>query len=115
MQFEYQESLFDNRIPSLAIPVSELLKAKDFRTDENARHERELFNKSMSIYSYYCGVQVCMTPKSFDALCENMGKNGKVVFSCARNEEGFTLVCRVISNNGEKIIPCDFITQPHRE
>ena len=54
MQFEYQENIFDKSVPSLVIPVTEILKAKNFENDEKAWKEKLLLNKCISIYTNYC-------------------------------------------------------------
>ena len=114
MQFELQLSLFDNGVPDLVIPVSEVLKAKNYLSDERAWQERKLFNECLSIYSYYCGAQVVLLSRDFSSFCNSIGKTGKVVFSCVRTEDGPEYLCRVLSNEGERVINCNFSFQIHR-
>ncbi len=109
MRFEYQEGTFDNGIPNLVIPVIEILKTKNFKTDNSACHEKDLLNKCLRIYTSYCGDMVVIQGQSFSSFIEQIGKKGKVVFSCDQTNDGPRYICRVLSDEGEKIIDCQFI------
>ena len=109
MTFEYQNSFVGNtRVPDLVIPVSELLKAKDYKEDEKAFHEMNAFKQCFRIYTSYCGEALTMLSMEFDDLIKQIGKSGKVVFSCIVIDDGFEILTRVVSNEGEREIKCRF-------
>jgi len=108
MKFEYQENVFDEQIPSLVIPVSEVSKAKAFKTDPKAFKELQLFQKCINIYTTYCGESMTIDRLEFIELCNKIGKSGSLIISyCVVNEYPEYLV-RVISNDGEREIPVRF-------
>ena len=104
MQFEYQFNFYNDEIPDLVIPVTEILKARNFETDEKAFHEKALFSKCLAIYSEYCGCRVGIFDQHFAEFCNEIGKKGKVIFSYHESENGVTYHVRVVSDEGEKIL-----------
>ncbi len=109
MKFEYRNTAFCDEYPSLVVPVSELIKAKNFANSEAAHKERVMFNLALRIYSTYCGCTVSAPTATFSKICKSIGKSGELVISAVPSEDGTRYIVRTISNEGEKEIDCHFM------
>lgn len=109
MHFEYQRSVIGvNNIPDLCIQVSDIIKTKNYKTDEMAFAERESLLQALRIYTYYCGNKCTLISKAYDDFLSQTGKTGKVIISCIESSQEPQFIVRVISNDGEKEIDCHF-------
>ena len=115
MTFEYQPSLIGGEIPDLVIPVSEILKTKF--TENEAKNEKAFaakksFECCLKIYTFYCGREIRLIPsEAYKRLYEQIGKDGKVIFTCVEQGDIPRFLVRVISNEGEKEIDSRFLTR----
>ena len=107
MKFEYEYGISRSN-PSLVIEVADILKAKDFQKNQKAEDERRLLNKCFSIYSKYYGVELFMPTAAFEQFCSQIGKKGKVIFFCESTETGIHTNLRVVSDQGERLLPNNF-------
>ena len=111
MTFEYVSSTIGvPNFPDLVIPVSEILKAKNYKKDAKASEERKSFVDCLRIYSCFCGREITLVPhEAFDIFLEEIGNNGKVIITCCEPGEFPSYLVRVVSNNGEKRIDNVFL------
>ncbi len=106
MLFEYQINPYDSRYPNLVISVAEVLKAKG--DSETAYRERVLFDFCLRAYSKECGNRISLPSVPFSALCNKLGKKGKLVISRVETEDVPQYIWQVVTDEGPKALDVDY-------
>lgn len=105
MKISFQKNIHGlNDIPNLVIPISELLKAKNHKKDEQAFEELQSFQSSIQIYTSFCGVRMNISSREYDNICNQIGKTGSLVLTCLQDGNNPAFQMRLLSNEGEKNI-----------
>ena len=102
MKFELRKSVFVDGIPSLVIPVSELLKGKDYAKSETAYEEIKVLNKCIQMFTSFCGRECYIPRQELLALYSQIEKTGVVVFDCIQAGDNPRFLIRVLSSESER-------------
>ena len=106
MLFEYQINPYDGRYPNLVISVAEVLKAKG--NSETAYYEKRLFDFCLREYSEVCGNRIALLSGPFSALCNKLGKKGKLVISRVETENVPQYIWQVVTDEGPRPLEVDY-------